>query len=169
MILEKQIINLQENLLEREAEIADLKLQKLEFEGKYKSNAYAREFVDVVELFKVLFDKCNSEKCLVNNKKIVLYGAGIRGKRISMIMQKCGFEVFCFVDRDDKKVGTMLDGKQIFPVEQLDVLDNSFICYITILNENACEDVKDTIKKRNPNLTVVASGDELIDALWFSK
>lgn len=46
-----------------------------------------------------------------NNKRIIIYGCGLRGKRLCKLIQNAGGVLECFCDSDDKKWGTLIDNK----------------------------------------------------------
>lgn len=62
------------------------------------------------------------------NKKIILYGAGIRGKRFLAQMNEMGCLISCFVDRDPLKIGTIIQNVPVISVSQLKDVDNYILC-----------------------------------------
>lgn len=83
-------------------------------------------------------------------KKIILYGAGIRGKRYANQMNEWGSLVSYFVDRDPEKIGTIVQNIPIISVEQLKTMDD-YQLYITPKESDGIieELIKDGIPKSN--------------------
>lgn len=81
-----------------------------------------------------------------NKKKIYIYGAGLRGKRISRVFNKItDYKIHAFIDRDEEKQHHLYCGKQVVPVEQVmnlsqQELEDSVV--IIALEEDTAKKVK---------------------------
>lgn len=69
--------------------------------------------------------------CVLNpklyEKNIIIYGAGIVGKKVFSILQNHEIEVIGFIDSDESKVGTSLLGKIVYGKEILQTLTNDTV------------------------------------------
>lgn len=82
--------------------------------------------------------KVNQLRQVLEKKKIVVFGAGIRGNLLAMILEKNGFYSFCFTDNNGEKWGGNINGHDILPVS--DVYDKIGEVYVLIAIEG-CEKV----------------------------
>lgn len=82
--------------------------------------------------------------------KLVLYGAGIRGKRMLEQLKHEGEKVYYFVDKDSNKIGTYISGVPVISIEELkQVKDHRII--ITPANSEGIKDelLANGIKEKN--------------------
>lgn len=95
-------------------------------------------------------------------KKIILYGAGIRGKRYANQVNDWGSLVSYFVDRNPEKIGTIIQNIPVISVEQLKTMDD-YQLYITPKdNDGIIEElIKDGIPESN-----ILSGFGMIATGW---
>ena len=76
---------------------------------------------------------CIKDYELVNNKdflcekKVVIYGAGVCGKRAERYLRDLSISDYCFCDKDPKKQGQSINGKEIIDVNALDAKCNILI------------------------------------------
>ena len=55
----------------------------------------------------------------LENRKIVIFGSGIRGTQFSLMLKKNGYQDICFTDNNEKKVGCWINEYPIIPVSSL--------------------------------------------------
>lgn len=84
-------------------------------------------------------------KCVNNNldkfksKKILIFGAGIRGANISVILEKEGFDNIIFSDNNQEKWGGVIDKYSVIsPREMLTMLDQIVILVSVEENKEIC-------------------------------
>lgn len=69
---------------------------------------------DKVLYFEPIITNSNFE-----NSKFVIYGAGAIGVRIKKYLENRGFEVICFIDTNQEKVNSFIDGIQVLSKDSL--------------------------------------------------
>ncbi len=80
------------------------------------------------------------EKLKRQNKNVVLWGAGIRGKKLLDRLETFGFQLTSVVDREREKVGCMLNQ---YKVDSIDTVDNGDVILVT--NRAFIEDIKSAL------------------------
>lgn len=80
------------------------------------------------------------EKLKRQNKNVVLWGAGIRGKKLLDRLETFGFQLTSVVDREREKVGCMLNQ---YKVDSIDTVDNGDVILVT--NRGFIEDIKSAL------------------------
>lgn len=60
-----------------------------------------------------------NRKDILKNKKIVVFGAGIRGTLLSIILEKAGYEEFYFTDNNSEKWGGYINSHLIMPINEV--------------------------------------------------
>ena len=80
------------------------------------------------------------EKLKRQNKNVVLWGAGIRGKKLLDRLETFDFQLTSVVDREREKVGCMLNQ---YKVDSIDIVDNGDVILVT--NRGFIEDIKSAL------------------------
>ena len=80
------------------------------------------------------------EKLKRQNKNVVLWGAGIRGKKLLDRLETFDFQLTSVVDREREKVGCMLNQ---YKVDSIDIVDNGDVILVT--NRAFIEDIKSAL------------------------
>jgi len=89
--------------------------------------------------------------------KVVVYGAGVNGRRLAEILFRQGREVLCFVESDPKSMGKKeLLGKKIYSADLIAELDKS---YDVIAAGAAWREMLAAVRERNP----------IISVFWFEQ
>lgn len=91
-----------------------------------------------INTYRVLQDYIN--RFLLENRTIVIYGAGKRGKTIAEILLKNGVEEFIFCDRKKESIGALIHGKQCVSPEQIYKNSQNYFVLITPSNSQVIED-----------------------------
>ena len=85
--------------------------------GKYDLDAFC-EFLE-------------KKKGYLENKKIVVFGSGIRGTQFSLMLKKNGYQDICFTDNNEKKVGGWINEYPIIPVSSLLEMKDEIVVLIS--------------------------------------
>ena len=100
---------------------------------------------------------------------IVIYGAGIRGKRICNILKDTEIEILAVIDSDPLKWGSQIDEHIVYSPDKIKDYIDCKVC-ITIENQVAKEEIRNTIQKNyNYNLKNEILYFELIFEVYKSK
>lgn len=101
-------------------------LKKIDFHEKYWNkvwlllddhNEFAKKQYEKECAIKSLMNVCKIHNRSDQNPRIVVFGCGLRGKRIEEILMKRGIKVSAFVDNDMQKVGSVIDGVEVVSLE----------------------------------------------------
>lgn len=81
------------------------------------------------------------KKLLQQSKKIAVFGAGVRGKKVYRELKVYGKEeeVICFVDNDRTKQGSFIEGRPVISVEQIQELNPEMIVVNSIWEKEVIE------------------------------
>ena len=90
------------------------------------------------------------EKLKHQNKNIVLWGAGIRGKKLLDRLESFDFQLTSVVDREREKVGCMLNN---YKVNSIDIVENGDVILVT--NRGFIDDIKSTLADMDKNCILV--------------
>jgi len=136
------------NKFQHEENISIAKLENKVLPKNFKSlkcklNEYLKEKIQINKNLKISKEYAKTD--LLYNNKIqgaIIYGAGNAGKQVcNLILKKNINGVFCFIDDDPKKIGTIYKGKSIISRDELKILAKrmlvpSIIIAIPSLNIN---------------------------------
>ena len=87
------------------------------------------------------------EFLIIDDFKIVIYGAGNYGKKTSEFLDNVKISDYIFVDQNYKKVNSIFCGKKIYAVNKLLEIDKKYMKYIVIVSINDDEEVLEVYKK----------------------
>ena len=89
--------------------VDDIYNQSLSHEELMKlSEEFERPFPEKKN--RVRDDELLRDEKFLDNKNIVIYGAGEYGRKAALMLKRLGVDKFCFCDRDSQKQGTSIDG-----------------------------------------------------------
>lgn len=71
---------------------------------------------EVYDYFTSMVQRMGNE---LRQKEIVVFGAGIRGTLLAIILERLGYSEFCFTDNNNQKWGGNINGHAIVPVEEI--------------------------------------------------
>lgn len=92
----------------------------------------------------------------LENKNIILFGAGNYGRKAFDILNECRADVVAVIDSDKEKHGKNFGSYKIQPVEAIDSLYQSKQAYIVIANHNnLVEMIKMLLKKGFDRLIII--------------
>lgn len=91
-----------------------------------------------INTYRVLQDYIN--RFSLENRTIVIYGAGKRGKTIAEILLKNEVEEFLFCNRKKESIGALIHGKQCVSPEQIYKNSQNHFVLITPSNSQVIED-----------------------------
>jgi len=100
---------------------------------------------------------------LSGKRDIAIYGAGIVGQMIErLITSRSSFNVLSFIDDDDEKIGTKIDGIPVVPLDAVLQVDAVIIASF----KNAEEMSKKALSKRLRNVYSVEFSDNKMRLVW---
>ncbi len=100
---------------------------------------------------------------LSGKRDITIYGAGIVGQMIErLITSRSSFNVLSFIDDDDEKIGTKIDGIPVVPLDAVLQVDAVIIASF----KNAEEMSKKALSKRLRNVYSVEFSDNKMRLVW---
>ncbi len=105
------------------------------------SELYAQNYFLDIKLY--YFLKLDYDK----SKKLVVWGAGNKGKKIAKSLQKNSVE-FEWICDNPKKIGKDIYGKKMLSFQVLDTMENSQ-SIITVANENAQQEIRSYFQKKD--------------------
>ena len=76
-------------------------------------NKFAQQQAKKAQAIKCLINKCEAHINISQDAQIVVFGCGIRGKRIAELLMKHGIHLSAFVDNDVRKTGKTIDGVNV--------------------------------------------------------
>lgn len=76
-------------------------------------NKFAQQQSKKAQAIKCLINKCEVHINISQDAQIVVFGCGIRGKRIAELLMKHGIHFSAFVDNDVRKTGKTIDGVNV--------------------------------------------------------
>ncbi len=80
-------------------------------------------------------------KKIVNSKNIILFGSGVRCKRLCHVIKQSNLKISCVVDNNSDKWGSYVDDFLITSPDMLKTDKEAYVC-ITILDEDVIEAVR---------------------------
>lgn len=100
-----------------------------------------------------------SNKNTLESKKLVIFGAGIRGTAFSLMLEGMGYNNICFTDNNEKKIGGMINQ---FPIESFSELLKEKEEIIIIISVENGDSIKEQLLEygfiENSNMFMVDSG-----------
>ena len=79
--------------------------------------------------------KCvEANKELLSKKKIVIFGAGIRGTAFSILLQKLGFDDIVFTDNNEQKTGGLINEFRIISYREVEKIKDEAVVIISVEN-----------------------------------
>lgn len=99
-------------------------------------------------------------KCVIGDYSVIIYGAGIIGKRCMDLFKYSGIEVVGFFDNDKEKQGTVIDGVEVFkPFEHINDNPN---CIFVIGTKKEEEKITDQLIMNGIDRNKVITYNDLI-------
>lgn len=107
-------------------------------------------------IYKKFFLSSDERAQSLENKNIILFGAGNYGRKAFDILNECRADVVAVIDSDKEKHGKNFGSYKIQPVEAMDSLYQSKQAYIVIANHNnLVEMIKMLLKKEFDRLIII--------------
>lgn len=92
------------------------------------------------EILKAFDQFVIENKSFLENKKLLVWGASVRGTLLGMILEKKGLIDFLYIDNDERKWGNHINGHSILnPNEVRNQLQNTFILIPVEYPEEICK------------------------------
>ena len=91
-------------------------------------------------------------------KKIIIMGAGIRGRRILTYFRNEGIEVLGFIDNDKNKWNTYIEGIKCYPIDFFKDVANEVVVFISPENT---KEIEDSLSIIYPNIR----GKKIVDII----
>ena len=93
-----------------------------------------------IEILKAFDQFVIENKSFLENKKLLVWGASVRGTLLGMILEKKGLIDFLYIDNDERKWGNHINGHSILnPNEVRNQLQNTFILIPVEYPEEICK------------------------------
>lgn len=89
--------------------------------------------------YEILEDKKNIE-----NRNVIIYGAGYCGHQVAKMLQEMDFCKFDFCDRDSKKYGTKIMGGEVFSIQEIEEKQDLLVI-IAIENQELKKEAEETL------------------------
>lgn len=89
------------------------------------------------------YEALENIRCL-EGKEIIIYGAGVYGRRAAEMLQQLGFSEYNFCDKDIHKHGMKLMNGKVFSVTEIESRKNLLII-VAIENEKIREEIEQTL------------------------
>lgn len=103
---------------------------------------YMKEIIKIEERY--VDNKIQNDIKYLNNKKIIIYGAGKYGHETAKILQQFGINKFDFCDRDINKHGMNIFGGKVYSITEIENKEN-LVIIIAVGNENLVKEIEQTL------------------------
>ncbi|MFW5650247.1 MAG: nucleoside-diphosphate sugar epimerase/dehydratase [Acetivibrio ethanolgignens] len=91
---------------------------------------------DIFEIYQNFFIE---KRRLLERKKIAIFGAGVRGMMLVMLLKKRGVSSVLFIDNDREKQGKEIEGIRIYPLEYLEDKTEEIIVLLSMERNQEAE------------------------------
>lgn len=113
------------------------------------------------QLIKSANDKKAIEALKIHEDQIILFGAGIVGKRMLSLLESIGTEVVGFCDNNEDIIGKIISGKNVYSLKGLLDMKEDYIWFISVKSEHVQREIEQQLKD-NGITNIVLSLEELL-------